>query len=310
MGAFLLERRDRQAFPVKALERLSLCVAPLLTLYRKADRQWWAVFKQSLAHRLEQYLGQERPGVRLLCGLAAFVLLCSMLVTARWQIVAPAELLSNDRRLVTAPLAGFVADMQVVAGDQVTKGQLLARLDRRELELEMASKESEVVMADAELRAAMASYDRQTTGIARARLAQARARREGIEQRLNRTDLVSPIDGLVIASDATRTSGTAVSLVKPYLKLHPVRILRSMYWSMKRMFTMWLQGNLACSLYELCQAKACLLSLNQFIRWLRPRAARIDSALRPGWLILKYGYDRGEAAWCVWMRGARVCWVS
>jgi len=215
VGAFLLERRDRQAFPVKALERLSLCVAPLLTLYRKADRQWWAVFKQSLAHRLEQYLGQERPGVRLLCGLAAFVLLCSMLVTARWQIVAPAELLSNDRRLVTAPLAGFVADMQVVAGDQVTKGQLLARLDRRELELEMASKESEVVMADAELRAAMASYDRQTTGIARARLAQARARREGIEQRLNRT--------VAEAKGGQNRFRVKARLVDPEVRLRPGR---------------------------------------------------------------------------------------
>ena len=67
----------------------------------------------------------------------------------------------------------------------------------------------------------MASYDRQATGIARARLAQARARREGVKQRLDRTDLTSPIDGLVIAADATRTSGTAVSRGETLFEIAP-----------------------------------------------------------------------------------------
>lgn len=221
VGAFLLERRVQQPFPVKALERLSACLAPLLTLHRKADRHWWSVFHQSLNTRLARYLGRERPGMRLLCLLAAVALLGSIVVKARWHIVAPAELLSYERRLVTAPLAGFLADTQVTAGEQVIQGQTLARLDRRELELEAASRESEVVMAEAEFRAAMASYDRQTTGIARARLAQARARLEAIEQRLSRTDLISPIDGLVIASDATRTSGSAVSRGETLFEIAP-----------------------------------------------------------------------------------------
>lgn len=221
IGAFLLERRDQKEFPLKTLEHLSVSVAPLLRLHRQADRGWWAVLKQSLRKQLAQHLGQERPGMRLLCMVAAVFLMGSLTITTQWQIVAPAELLSHERRLITAPLSGFVADIQVSAGDQVTKGQVLARLDRREIELEAASRDSDVVMAEAEFRAAMASYDRQTTGIARARLVQARARRESVEQKLNRTDLVSPIDGLVIAADATRTRGTAVSRGETLFEIAP-----------------------------------------------------------------------------------------
>jgi RND family efflux transporter MFP subunit len=211
VGAFLLERRDQRAFPVLTLERLSVCLAPLLLLYRQADRGWWAVFQRSMHTQLERVLGRERPGMRLLCILAAMVLVGSLTLTTRWQVVATAELLPHERRVITAPLAGFVADMPVAAGDHVTKGQVLARLDRRELELEAASRDSDVTMAEAEFRAAMASQDHQTTGIARARLVQARARREHVEQQLNRAELVSPIDGLVIAADATRSQGTPVS---------------------------------------------------------------------------------------------------
>lgn len=221
VGAFLLERRYQKGFPVPTLERLSSCLAPLLTLHRKADRGWWAVFHHSLSQLLERYLGRERPGMRALCLLAAAFLMGSLVVSKNWQISAPAELLSHERRLITAPVAGFVADMQVAAGDRVTQGQVLARLDRRELELEAASRDSEVVVAEAEFRAAMASHDRQTTGIARARLAQARAQRESVEQRLKRTDLVSPINGLVIASDASRTRGTAVTRGETLFEIAP-----------------------------------------------------------------------------------------
>jgi len=221
VGAFLLERRDQAQFPILALERLAVCVAPMLALHRRADRGWWTVFRQTLRTFLKRNLGSERPGMRLVCLLATVVLAGSLIVTTHWQIVAPAELLSHERRLVTAPVAGFIADMQAAAGDRVKEGQLLARLDRRDMELEAASRESDVVMAEAEFRAAMASYDRQSTAIARARLAQARARREGVKQQLNRMELISPIDGLVIASDATRTSGTSVSRGETLFEIAP-----------------------------------------------------------------------------------------
>lgn len=221
IGVFLLERRDQRAFPVLALERLSACLAPVLNLHQQADRSWWAVFRSGCSAILQRYLGGERPGMRALCGLAVIALIGSYFVTMPWHIVAPAELLSHERRLVTAPQNGFVSDMLVVAGDRVTEGQVMARLDPRELQLEVSSRDSDIAMADAEFRAAMANYDRQATGIARARLAQARARREGVEQRLNRTELVSPMDGIVIAAEASRTSGSAVSRGETLFEIAP-----------------------------------------------------------------------------------------
>ena len=221
VGALILERRDQNAFPVETLERIAACLAPLLVLHKQAERKWSAVFTANLRTVLERYLGHERPGMRLLAVLATVLILCSLTVSISWQVVAPAQLLSYERRLVSAPQNGFVSDVLVDAGDTVTQGQVVARLDRREIELEVASRDSDIAMADAEFRAALASYDHQATGIARARLAQARARREGVEQRLNRTDLKSPINGLVIASDPSRTSGSAVSRGETLFEIAP-----------------------------------------------------------------------------------------
>lgn len=221
VGAFLLERRDQQGFLIKTLERLGVSIAPLLRLHSKANRGWWTVMKHSIKNKLEHYLGADRPGVRVLCILATLLLASSLMFTTQWQIVAPAELLSHERRLVTAPQAGFVAQMQVAAGDQVSKGQVLATLDRREMELETASRESDVVAAEAEFRAAISSNDRQSTGIARARLVQARARLDSVKQRLSRTELISPIDGLVTSADATRTEGAVVSRGETLFEIAP-----------------------------------------------------------------------------------------
>ena len=221
VGAFLLERSDQQGFPVTALENLSAGLAPMLTLHRKADRSWFTVLKLSLREKYERYLGRKRPGMRLLCVLASIALLCSLFITTQWKIVAPAELLSNERRVISSPIDGFIAEIEVEPTDRVTEGQLLARLDRREIELEAATLDSEVVVAEAAFRAAMADQDGESTGIARARLAQARAQRAGLEQQLNRTDLTSPIDGLVIASDVTRANGTAVSRGETLFEIAP-----------------------------------------------------------------------------------------
>jgi len=221
VGALLLERRNQRAFPVPMLERLSVCIAPLLVLHKRADRNWWYVLRSNLSDLLGRYLGNDRPGMRAMAAFSAVILIGLFIVPMRWHVVAPAELLSHDRRLVTSPQTGFVNQMLVAAGDSVDEGQVVARLDQREIELEAASSDSDIAMADAEFRAAIASNDRQATGITRARLAQARARREGVEQRLSRTELVSPIDGLVIAADPLLVQGTAVTRGETLLEIAP-----------------------------------------------------------------------------------------
>ena len=221
VGAILLERYEQKAFPVTVLERLSVSLAPMLKLHRRSDRDWLSVLKLSLSEKLERYLGPRRPGMRLLLALSMVALVCALIIPTQWKIIAPAELLSNERRVVTAPIDGFSAEIDVEPSERVSEGQILARLDRREIELEAATLDSDVVMAEAAFRTAMADRDGESTGIARARLAQARAQRAGLDRQLHRTELASPIEGLVIASDVTRTRGTAVSRGETLFEIAP-----------------------------------------------------------------------------------------
>jgi len=221
IGAFLLERDNAQSFPSKTLNHLSVCIAPLIELRREADSSVLRVAKNRLKKRIKSSLGVEKPGSKLLLLAVVGAIAAATFIPVNWHVRGEAELLPSERRLVTAAHSGFIEETLVAAGQGVEAGQLLARMDNRELELALASRESEVAVAEAEFRAAMASYDRQATGIARARLAQARARRDTVMQQLDRTQLHAPIDGLVIAADPSRTSGAAVTRGETLFEIAP-----------------------------------------------------------------------------------------
>lgn len=221
IGAVLLERRNKRAFPAKLLEQLSLSIAPLLKLRSDADQGLMQVAARKLRVSLSRYLGADRPGMRALVLCAALGLVSTALIPMPWQVIASAELLPSERRLITVPQSGFVEKVLVSSGDVVEKGQLLATLDDQDLVLEAASSEGEVAVAEAEFRAALASYDRQATGISRARLAQIRARRQGIENRLERLDMRSPISGIVIAAVSEQANGSAVERGETLFEIAP-----------------------------------------------------------------------------------------
>jgi len=214
VGAMLLERRDGFIFSEiqsAYLEKIAVVTAPLIALRMEADRSVFAVGRQRLNALMTSHLGTDRPGRRVLMALAALVLLCGIIIPVDSHISATAELVPLERRLITAPRAGFVQLVSVVAGEQVAQGQLLATLDARDLELEASRSASEIATAEVEFRAAMASFDRQASAVARARLAQLRAQQMLIERQLDQNSLKAPIAGLILNADTGNTQGAPVS---------------------------------------------------------------------------------------------------
>lgn len=214
LGAMLLERRDGFVFTENQgvfLEKVAAVAAPLLMLHRQADRGIRSVIRHKFDTAMASRMGIEHPGRRLLAGLISLILLAIFIVPAQSRINASAELVPQERRLITAPRAGFVQSVDVVAGEQVDEGQLLATLDSRDLELEASRSASEIATAEVEFRAAMASFDRQASVVARARLAQVRAQQLLIERQLDQNSLLASISGIVLNSDPGNTLGAPVS---------------------------------------------------------------------------------------------------
>lgn len=213
VALLLLERHGDEPFErdtCDLLEQIALVSAAPLTLWQEAERSAFGRARQDLHRGLERRFGSERGGARLLLASGVLALVAATLVPISNEVTANAEPVPLERRQVTAPFDGFVESVSVEPGESVLAGQIPARLERSELELEGTRRDGEIASAEAEFRAAMASHDRQATAVARACLDRERASRALVEQRLQRIEVRAPITGLIVGGDLADALGAPV----------------------------------------------------------------------------------------------------
>ena len=135
------------------------------------------------------------------------------------RVTAHTVIEGSTRQLVTAPFEGFIAQAPVRPGDRVTRGQVLLRLDDRDLKLEQAKLRGERDQAAARLRQAMAEREAAAVAVASAELQGAEGQLALVEARLARTELLSPIDGLVVTGDWVQQLGGPVESGKELFEI-------------------------------------------------------------------------------------------
>ena len=185
--------------------------APLIELRREQHRPWWRRFL-SLCHQGLQHLtGSDGRLRRLLVMVGAVGFLYLAMGHSDHRITAPAMIEGAVQRAVVAPYDGFIDYAEVRAGQLVTTGQMLARLDDREQQEERRRLRAEAAELVKQHRQAVATLDHSEASIVDARLEQARARLQLVEDQLQRFELRAPFDGIVISGDWSRSLGMPVS---------------------------------------------------------------------------------------------------
>jgi RND family efflux transporter MFP subunit len=159
---------------------------------------------------------------RALLAAAALLLLILGLSGGEYRVSAPAVVEGAVQRAVVAPFEGYIEQAGVRAGQKVKKGDLLARLDDRDLQSEHRSLIAEEGELAKEHRQAIAVMDRSKAKMFEAQLARTRAGLALIEDKLARTELRAPLDGLVISGDWSRSLGVPVSRGELLFEIAPL----------------------------------------------------------------------------------------
>lgn len=211
LGAVLLEgQKGFNAEAVRLAQDVALFVGPVLALKHRVD--------DSLARRWEDLLakrGQRLHGVASSPGKFIFLAMLALAIgAAMWpvtfRITAPAHIEGAIERVVAAPVDGFLRDVHVRPGQAVKIGQALAALEDRDLALERDKWEAEMAQLDKQYREALSKDDAASIVIAKAKHDQARTELGLVLQRLARTRLQAPIDGVVIKGDLLQSIGAPV----------------------------------------------------------------------------------------------------
>ena len=228
-GALTFEHAEEGAFPndrVAMLEAVSLAIAPILELWRREDRPLVAKIADAARLQLERLVGPGHLGRKLVAGLALLATLFFALARGDYRIGAEGVLEGSSRRVVIAPFDGYVASAERRAGDFVVQGEELARLDDRELELERLKWASRLLQLERQADESRASREYGRTSILTAQIEEARAESNRLEERLARTRIVAPFDGLIVSGDLSQSLGGALSRGEVLFEIAPLERYR------------------------------------------------------------------------------------
>lgn len=229
LGALTLQRAAGFRFDapsVELLEGLASMVGPLIDLQRARSRSLPVHAADSVKGFWGKLVGPHHGGFKF--GFAALVLLGVFLVfaTGDYRVSADARIEGEIQRALTAPFQGYVRESRHRAGDIVKKGDVLARLDDRDLQLERTRLTALNEQLSKQYREAMAGRDRTKVLIVSAQADQARAQLALVEEQLGRVALVAPFDGVVVSGDLSQAHGAPLERGQVLFEIAPLDAYR------------------------------------------------------------------------------------
>jgi len=142
--------------------------------------------------------------------LAAAAVLGLLVLPMDYRISAQAELEGKTQRAVVAPEDGFIRESFARAGDTVAAGDLIARLDDDELQLESRKLSNALAELDRQYRKELVASNLSESRIVKSQMAQTQADLDLVNHKLGRTQLIAPFAGVIIAGDLQRAEGAPV----------------------------------------------------------------------------------------------------
>ncbi|KHN92633.1 HlyD family secretion protein [Pectobacterium actinidiae] len=143
------------------------------------------------------------------------LILASLFIPVRQSVLAPAEVVPHQGRVVSAPLDGVIQSFAVQPNQSVHQGDVLVRFDDTSLKAQADVAERALNVAEAEHRASSQRAFQDTDSKARldflaAQVAQKRAERDYANALLNRAEIRAERDGIAVFADADRWAGKPV----------------------------------------------------------------------------------------------------
>lgn len=212
-AAVCVERHDGSPIDdahMQRLEQLLLLAAPALRWMARSEQAWHRRAREAAARAWDSLREPGRRPRRL--ALAAAALAVVFLAAAPLEHTAGgrARVEGAQQRVLSAPTDGFIKTAHVRPGDKVLEGAPLVDLIEEDLQLERERWSSQLAQHENGYAAAMAKADRVGAATSLARVNEAHAQLNLIDQRRSRGRITAPFDALVVQGDLSQSIGAPV----------------------------------------------------------------------------------------------------
>lgn len=207
------------------LDAFSAMASPLIRYRQRAEHGVLRRAKgrlEELLHRLfgAGYLTWKAGGLVLL------LLAVVMALPIPYRVSAKTVIEGEVHRVQAAPFDGFLQQVHVRPGDTVRSGQVMASLDDRDLRIEEDRWSSEKDQNASRLREAMANHDLAAIAQIQAQVGQAEAQLALVRQKLERSVIRAPFDGVVVSGDLSQELGASIEVGKRLFEVAPLQSYR------------------------------------------------------------------------------------
>ena len=217
VGVVTLESSsDKPIDPVAAelLQAALDLVAPVLWVRYSDDRNLALRAADSAVKAAAWFVGPKHTIWKVVGVTVMVATLCAFLVRVPYRFGAPFEIQSQSRRIISAPFDGTIRELMpgAMPGDDVKKDQVLFTLDTRERRLSAIETRAQLLQYEREADDALRRGELDKEAEARAKVDQARARLELLNEQIARSSIRSPIDGRIVTGDLRDRVDSAVKL--------------------------------------------------------------------------------------------------
>lgn len=228
IGALLLERRGGGLSEemVRFVEVAASLFSPYFALHLKSQRLISGRVVDIIAQGARRIAGPNRPALKLAVSGLAMAAVFLLFAEGEHRVASKAALEGQVQRAVVAPFEGFIRQAPRRAGDVVRKGDLLAALDDKDLILDRAKWSAERDKLVQQQRDALAKHDRPNIVILKAQIDQAEAQLALAEEKLARSKIGAPFDGVLVSGDLSQTLGAPVDKGKLLFEVAPLDAYR------------------------------------------------------------------------------------
>jgi multidrug efflux pump subunit AcrA (membrane-fusion protein) len=153
---------------------------------------------------------------------AALAITLVMLVPLPYKIRSELELQPVKHRFVAVPFDGPLESSHVRPGDTVAQGDLLATINPREIEYELASIHAELNRVVQEKKGLMADHDFAGSKIAGLESDRLRLQTDLLQYRHDNLEIRSPIAGVVVSGDLKQSEGMPMSRGETLFEIAPL----------------------------------------------------------------------------------------
>jgi RND family efflux transporter MFP subunit len=225
-GALILERPPDRPFDgpiVELIKTVAALVGPILEGKRRDEKWLTTKAAETCVREMKKFVGPGHFSLKIIGIIVLAGIIFFTFAKGVHRVKAPTVLEGIVQRAVGAPFNGYIMEAPARPGDVVRQGDLLCRMDDREMKLERLKWFTQREQFFKQYHEATAKHDRAQALINEAKADQAEAQVFLLDEQLSRARITAPFEGIVTSGDFSQSLGVSVERGQTLFEVAPLR---------------------------------------------------------------------------------------